>query len=220
MPPQMADLVVHECIAQVATAQLCPTIVSPVRCTPAAVRPIHPCTPLHRIKRRAVSSCHRRWQLPAVHECIAQLSTGQLCPTIVSPVRCTPAAVRPIHPWNARSLDQAPSCFVVPPRMADLVVHECIAQVSTPQLPPHDRVTCALHTRGGATRSPLYRLFTGSSAELFRRATADGRSLRYTSALHRSQQPNSAPRSCHLCAAHPPRCDPFTPVTPLHRIKR
>ncbi len=148
---------------------------------------------------------------PAVHECIAQVSTPQLCPTILSPVRCTPAAALPIH---SSSLDQALSCCVVPLRMADPYgtrVH-CTG-LNTLTL-PHDPVTCALHTRRGTTHSPL---LPGSSAELLRRAASHGRSLRYTSALHRSQHSNSAPRSCHLCAAHPPRHHPFTPVTWIKR---
>ncbi len=100
----------------------------------------------------AASSCRRGWQI-LVHECIAQVSTAQRRPTITSPVRCTPAAVPPIHLWYARALEQTLNCCVVPPRLAE----PCGARVrctglNSPTL-PHDHLTCALHTRRGATHS-------------------------------------------------------------------
>ncbi len=108
----------------------------------------------------------KRMADPALHECVAQVSTVQLFPTIRSPVRCTPAAALPIHLCTARSRKPAWQVTVCPPG----------------------------HRQ------------------------ADGSSLRYTSALHRSQQSNSTPRSGHLCAAHPPRCYPFTSVPPPHEM--
>ncbi len=112
-------------------------------------------TPLHWIKRGAASSCHRGWQFPAVNECIAQVSTAQLRPTISSPVCCTPATVLPIHCCNASSLDQARSCFVLPPRLAVPCGKRVHCTGLNSPTPSHDQLTCALHSRRDAIHSLL-----------------------------------------------------------------
>ncbi len=102
------------------------------------------------------------WQIPTVHECIAQVSKAQRHPTIVSPVRCTPAADgRCLRYTSALHRSQHPNsaprsphlCAAHPLRMVDPYgtrVH-CTG-LNTPTL-PHDRVTCALHPRRGSTHS-------------------------------------------------------------------
>ncbi len=56
-------------------------------------------------------------------------------------------------PCSSRDKVEPPTAAGLPPRMADPAVHECVAQVATAQLPPHDQLTCALHTRRSTTHS-------------------------------------------------------------------
>ncbi len=64
---------------------------------------------------------------------------------------------------NASSLDQALSCFPVPPRLADPCGPRVHCTALNSPTPPHDQLTCALHTRRGATHSPLQRFFMEAS---------------------------------------------------------
>ncbi len=107
----------------------------------------------------------------------------------------------------------------MPPRMADPCgtrVH-CTG-LNSPTL-PQDQVTCALHTRRGATHSPLYRPFTEASLAGDRSsswAPASGWQIpRYRSALHRSQHPDSTPRLSQLTIRSPVRCTPAAAL-PIH----